>query len=222
MKPEADPFCPDARSGELPATARGGPVSHAVSRVARLHRAAAGRLLKQAGLYPGQELVMMYLWEVGPVRQAELIRAAELDPSTVTKMLQRLEQSGHVRRSPDPADRRAVLVEATEGSCALLADVGRAWSALEELTLAGLDPAERAELGRLLAKVEGNLCAEAAECRARPAARTAGPASAPERPGGTCAQPPVTQDRPGSAWAPGTRAQPESTSSARSTSAAEL
>ncbi|MFD5426953.1 MarR family winged helix-turn-helix transcriptional regulator [Streptomyces sp. NPDC127084] len=161
MKPEVDP----SRPGDLPSGAAGcGPVSHTVTRVARLHRMAAGRLLRQAGLYPGQEAVMMLLWQSGPVRQSELIKICELDPSTITKMLQRLEQSGHVRRAPDPADRRAVLVEATETSCALFAEVNRAWRELEEHTLAGLDPAERAELGRLLAKVEENLCSETAGC----------------------------------------------------------
>jgi DNA-binding MarR family transcriptional regulator len=165
MKPEAEPACPDAPLyAKLPTAARCGPVSHAVSRVARLHRIAAGKLLKQVGLYPGQELVMMHLWEAGPVRQSELIKLCELDPSTVTKMLQRLEQSGHVRRTPDPADRRAVLVESTEASCSLLAEVQRAWGELEDRTLAGLTPSERAELGRLLTKVEANLCTEAAEC----------------------------------------------------------
>ncbi|MET9800034.1 MarR family winged helix-turn-helix transcriptional regulator [Streptomyces sp. NPDC006368] len=156
----ADPACGDA----LPTAARGGPVSHTLSRVARLHRIAAGRLLKAAGFYPGQEFVMMCLWDRGPVRQSELIRTVDLDPSTVTKMLQRLEQAGHVRRSPDPADRRAVLVEATDAGCALLTEVTAAWCDLERLTLAGLDAGERAELARLLGKVEANLCKEAAEC----------------------------------------------------------
>ncbi|MDH2390353.1 MULTISPECIES: MarR family winged helix-turn-helix transcriptional regulator [Streptomyces] len=165
---------PQSRQGEqgpacakLPQVAASGPVSHAIGRVARLHRIAAGRLLKGLGLYPGQEFVMMHLWEAGPVRQSELIKAVELDPSTVTKMLQRLEQSGHVRRRPDPADRRAVLVEATESSCALLCDVTAAWGELEEYTLSGLDPEERAELARLLSKVEAGLCPEAAGCPER-------------------------------------------------------
>ncbi|MCX5114037.1 MarR family transcriptional regulator [Streptomyces sp. NBC_00378] len=153
-----DPACPGP-----PSAALGGPVSHALSRVARLHRTAAGRLLKGLGLYPGQEFLMMYLWDAGAVRQAELIKAVDLDPSTVTKMLQRLEQSGHVCRRPDPDDRRAVLVEATDESCALHSDVQRAWVELEDRTLAGLEPAEREELTRLLAKVEANLCREAGE-----------------------------------------------------------
>lgn len=153
----AEAACTEA----LPSAALSGPVSHAVSRVARLHRIAAGKLLKGLGLYPGQEFLMMHLWDAGPVRQSELIKALELDPSTVTKMLQRLEQTGHVRRCPDPADRRAVLVEATEKSCGLHAAVRNAWGSLEERTLSGLDADERAELTRLLAKVEGNLCREA-------------------------------------------------------------
>ncbi|MFB7919472.1 MarR family winged helix-turn-helix transcriptional regulator [Streptomyces sp. NPDC056061] len=159
---KADPACT-----ELPSAARGGPVSHAVSRVARLHRIAAGKLLRGLGLYPGQEFLMMYLWDAGAVRQSELIKAMDLDPSTVTKMLQRLEQTGHVRRRPDPADRRAVLVEASEDSCALHRAVERAWTDLEEHTLAGLDTAEREELARLLAKVEESLCREVSDCPGR-------------------------------------------------------
>jgi DNA-binding MarR family transcriptional regulator len=164
------------RSDRLPPAARGGPVSHTLARVARMHRATAGRLLRAAGIYPGQEFVMMCLWDHGPVRQSELIKRAELDPSTVTKMLQRLEQAGHVRRSPDPADRRAVVVEATGESCALLAQVADAWRELEEHTLAGLDARERAELARLLGKVEANLCTEEAECPT-----TAAPAQGPRQ-----------------------------------------
>ncbi|MFF4247032.1 MarR family winged helix-turn-helix transcriptional regulator [Streptomyces sp. NPDC001822] len=157
----ADPAC----TGGLPGAALGGPVSHAVSRIARLHRTTAGRLLRGIGLYPGQEFVMMHLWDNGAVRQSDLIKAVELDPSTVTKMLQRLEQAGHVSRRPDPDDRRAVLVEATDASCGLHHAVRDAWSDLEERTLAGLGADERVELTRLLAKVEANLCGDDGDCR---------------------------------------------------------
>ncbi|MFD9517132.1 MarR family winged helix-turn-helix transcriptional regulator [Streptomyces sp. NPDC059979] len=137
-----------------------GPVSHAISRVARLHRIAAGRVLRDLGLHPGQEFLMMHLWDSGAVRQSELIKSVGLDPSTVTKMLQRLEQSGHVRRRPDPCDRRASLVEATDASCGLLVEVRRAWGELELQTVNGLDDTERTELARLLGKVETALCPE--------------------------------------------------------------
>ncbi|MEU3062610.1 MarR family winged helix-turn-helix transcriptional regulator [Streptomyces subrutilus] len=153
---------PSACAAGAPSAVLDGPVSHAISRVSRLHRIAAGRALRDLGLHPGQEFLMMHLWDTGPVRQAELIKAVGLDPSTVTKMLQRLEHAGHVRRRPDPADRRASLVEATDTSCGLLVEVRRAWGELERRTLAGLDASERTELARLLGKVEGALCTEAA------------------------------------------------------------
>ncbi|MEU9379456.1 MarR family winged helix-turn-helix transcriptional regulator [Streptomyces sp. NPDC048255] len=154
-----------------PSAVLDGPVSHAISRVSRLHRIAAGRVLRDLGLHPGQEFLMMHLWDSGAVRQSELIKAVGLDPSTVTKMLQRLEHSGHVQRRPDPSDRRASLVEATDTSCGLLVEVRRAWGELERQTLDGLDDAERAELARLLGKVEATLCTEVtrgggAECEA--------------------------------------------------------
>ncbi|MEV4430252.1 MarR family winged helix-turn-helix transcriptional regulator [Streptomyces sp. NPDC049602] len=161
--PGTDPACTTTSAEPSPPAACGGTVSHALAWVARLHRIAMGRRLRDLGLYPGQELMMMRLWDCGAVRQSELIQSLGLDPSTVTKMLQRMEHCGYVRRSPDPADRRAVLVEATEQGLALRAGVEGAWRDLEDCTLAGLAPADRAELARLLGLVGENLTEEAGE-----------------------------------------------------------
>jgi MarR family transcriptional regulator, organic hydroperoxide resistance regulator len=130
-----------------------GSVSRALGRVARLHRAAAAELLKSTGLYPGQELLMMHLRKAGAVRQADLIDTLGVDPSTMTKMLQRLQRTGNVTRTRDPDDRRAVLVEASEAGSALAPEIEAVWKTLEQRTVAGLDPAERTELLRLLEKV---------------------------------------------------------------------
>ncbi|MEU3460194.1 MarR family transcriptional regulator [Streptomyces sp. NPDC006733] len=157
-----DTVSPDLVASDPAAPGGGTDVSHAVFRTARAHRMAAGRLLRGAGLYAGQELLMMRLWDAGPQRQAELIKVLELDPSTVTRMVQRLEQSGLVTRRPDPDDGRAVLVEATGAGHALRAPVEDAWRSLEEITVARLSPDEQRELARLLARVEGSLCAAAA------------------------------------------------------------
>ncbi|GAA0386278.1 MarR family winged helix-turn-helix transcriptional regulator [Streptomyces luteireticuli] len=142
-----------------------GEVSHAIARVAKLHRITAGQLLRRLGLYPGQELLMMALWEHGPQRQTELIKlTGGLDPSTVTRMVQRLEQAGLVRRQPDPTDRRAVVVEATEQGQALRGEVAEVWQELEDVTLAGLGDHDRAELARLLELLEANLCGACRPC----------------------------------------------------------
>ncbi|MBM7170135.1 MarR family transcriptional regulator [Streptomyces sp. G44] len=157
-KPTKEPTATDAARPAARPTAGGGPVSLALCRVARLHRTVAAALLRDLGLYPGQELVMMHLWESGPVlRQSDLVRMLGIEPSTLTKTLQRMEQAGHVRRLPDPTDGRAVLVEPSDSGACMLAEVDRAWSTLEQESLTGLDETQREQLLTLLGHVEANL-----------------------------------------------------------------
>ncbi|MFH8789033.1 MarR family winged helix-turn-helix transcriptional regulator [Streptomyces roseoverticillatus] len=153
----ADAPCADGAAGARLCPGGEGQVSHAIARVARAHRITAGNLLRRLGLYAGQELLMMRLWEAGPQRQSELIKLLGLDPSTVTRMVQRLEQAGLVTREPCAADRRAVIVATTEAGEALRKEVGQVWQELEERTLAGLGDDDRSELARLLAHLEDNL-----------------------------------------------------------------
>ncbi|WP_413804998.1 MarR family winged helix-turn-helix transcriptional regulator [Streptomyces sp. OE57] len=134
-----------------------GPVSQTLARVSRLHRLSGGRLLRPTGLCSGQEFLMMTLWKEGSVRQSELAKALDLDPSTVTLMLRRLEQGGHVVRMRDPQDRRVMLVRASAESHALRPKVAQAWARLEEHTLDGLDDEEREAFARILSKIEKNL-----------------------------------------------------------------
>ncbi|MEU3618916.1 MarR family transcriptional regulator [Streptomyces sp. NPDC006872] len=133
------------------------PMSEALFRAARAHRLVAGTLLRDTGLYTGQELLMMQLWERGEQRQSDLIKTLGLDPSTVTKMLQRLEQSGFVTRKPSPDDRRAVVVSATRAGRALRDRVRQAWRELEAATAAGFTKAEFEQAMRVLTRIEANL-----------------------------------------------------------------
>ncbi|MFE0699774.1 MarR family winged helix-turn-helix transcriptional regulator [Streptomyces sp. NPDC058872] len=147
----------------VPATAGGGPISHAIFRLARLHRMFAGQLLRRIGLHPGQELVMMHLWELGAQRQADLVRLLDSDAATMTRTIRRLEQAGFVRRRPSPTDRRASLIEPTAASHALRREVERSWGRLEELVAEGLTADERAEALRTLERLEQNLVRAADE-----------------------------------------------------------
>ncbi|MEU6238846.1 MarR family winged helix-turn-helix transcriptional regulator [Kitasatospora sp. NPDC047058] len=147
----------------VPAAAGGGPISHAIFRLARLHRMFAGQLLRRIGLHPGQELVMMHLWELGPRRQTDLVRLLDSDAATMTRTVQRLEQAGFVRRRPDPTDKRASLVEPTAASHALRREVEQSWSRLEELVTAGLSADECAAALSTLERLERNLVQAAAD-----------------------------------------------------------
>ncbi|MFD4737987.1 MarR family winged helix-turn-helix transcriptional regulator [Streptomyces virginiae] len=141
----------------VPGAAAGGPISHAIFRLARLHRMFAGQLLRRIGLHPGQELVMMHLWELGPQRQIDLVRLMDSDAATMTRTVRRLEQAGFVRRRPSPTDKRASLIEPTAASHALRQEVERVWIQLEDISATGFSDEERADALAVLERLEHNL-----------------------------------------------------------------
>jgi DNA-binding MarR family transcriptional regulator len=146
------------RAAPIPsAGADRGPVSSAIFRVAKSHKALAGTLLASLGLYPGQEIVLMTLGQSGPLGQRELVRLLGTHPSTVTKMVQRLERAGFVRRSRSGADARAMTVELTDAGAALIARLHDLWEQLEQLTVAHLPPTEQKALLATLARLEASI-----------------------------------------------------------------
>jgi MarR family transcriptional regulator, organic hydroperoxide resistance regulator len=147
----------------LPAAALGGPISHAIFRVSRLHKMMAGNLLRRVGLHPGQELVMMYLWELGPLRQTDLIRLLDSDAATMTRTIQRLEHAGFVRRSPLADDKRAFLIEPTAAGRALRPQVEQIWNQLEQIAVGGASERERQTILRVLKGLEERLTCAAAQ-----------------------------------------------------------
>lgn len=143
------PGCPPAEAS--------GPLSSALLRVARLHRLLATQLFREVGLHPGQELVMMQLWDQGPQRPADLVRVLGSDAATMTRTVQRLERAGFVRRGACDGDRRAILVESTPAGSAVHERVEALWSQLEAATAGDLTRAELDTLVALLDRVEQNV-----------------------------------------------------------------
>jgi DNA-binding MarR family transcriptional regulator len=160
----------------LPAAARSGPIAHAIFRLARTHRMRAAQLLRRAGLHPGQELVMMHLWENGPQRQTDLSAVVGSDSATMTRMVRRLEKAGFVRQFPCATDRRAVIVAPTPASQALRQEVEQIWQELERITVGELSEQDRAATLAALERLEGNLIAAREHCTATRAAAARGTA----------------------------------------------
>lgn len=156
----AEPSVPIGGGSSRQDTVAGvGPLSHAIFRVARIHKMYAGQLLAKLGLYPGQELLMMRLWDQGPQRQVDLVRNLDSDAPTVNRSVRRLEQAGFVRRAPSPTDRRAAIIEATPASMSLRKEVQRVWSDLEALTAGDMSEAEQQQALTALNALEANLIA---------------------------------------------------------------
>ncbi|MGB9859632.1 MAG: MarR family winged helix-turn-helix transcriptional regulator [Moorellaceae bacterium] len=107
----------------------------------RVHRRMVRQLspvFQEEGL-SGME--MMVLWKVakkGPWKITDLAGFLGIPPSTLTGILDRLENRGLIRRTPDPDDRRSTLVEGTPLLCALLDRVVDQLERKLDLLLAGL------------------------------------------------------------------------------------
>ncbi len=70
--------------------------------------------LDKLGLTYPQYLVMLVLWEASPRTVGTLGEALDLDSSTLTPLLKRLEAAGLVERHRDPEDERRVIVDLSE------------------------------------------------------------------------------------------------------------
>ena len=130
-----------------------------VGRISRLARAIEPRLedvYREHGLEPGWHDVLATLRRSGPsyrLRPSDFTGSLMLTSSGTTKRLDRLERAGLIERSPDPDDRRGVVITLTDEGRALIDRVTEAHLANEERLLAGLSAAERDRLAALLRKL---------------------------------------------------------------------
>jgi len=63
---------------------------------------------------PAQGRILFVLWQKDVISIQELAKKTSLGKSTLTSMLDRLEQAGFVKRVPSKEDRRAILIKLTE------------------------------------------------------------------------------------------------------------
>ena len=119
-------------------TVRTGPLSFAIFTLARTHRGVAGAMLRELGLHPGQELLLMQLLDRDGQTQSELLACVGLDHSTVSKSLRRMEEAGLVRREAAAHDRRVQLVHLTDRGRAMREPLENMWTRLEQLSTRSL------------------------------------------------------------------------------------
>jgi DNA-binding MarR family transcriptional regulator len=87
--------------------------------VSKIHQL-AGRIftkkLKDYDLYEinsAQGRIIFVLWQNDGISIQELAQKTSLEKSTLTRMLERLENTGYVKRIPDAEDRRRTIVKLT-------------------------------------------------------------------------------------------------------------
>jgi DNA-binding MarR family transcriptional regulator len=132
-------------------------VSWQVTKLAKAHRALVGDALAELGLHLGQDLLLEQLWRQDGLSQSSLVARLGVEPPTVTKMLQRLERAGLLRRERDPDNHRLWRVYLTERGRGLQRPVRDLRRQVERRLLTGLSDQDRERLVALLARVTANL-----------------------------------------------------------------
>jgi MarR family transcriptional regulator for hemolysin len=107
--------------------------------VARLLRTYADHRAAAFGITRAQWAVMARLDRQEGLKQSELAEMLDLQPITLTRLLDRLGDSGLIERRPDPRDRRAKRLFLTPAARPLLERLGGLAEELMSTTLAGID-----------------------------------------------------------------------------------
>ncbi|MGW4157357.1 MarR family winged helix-turn-helix transcriptional regulator [Micromonospora chersina] len=121
--------------------------------VARRLRHQSKRTLEPWEINPGHARALAVLMRHGAVRLSTLAEHLRIAPRSATEVVDGLAERGLVERRPDPVDRRATLVALT-GEGERVGEAIRVARAVEaEKFFGALDPADRAELTRILRRL---------------------------------------------------------------------
>ncbi|MHA6623133.1 MarR family winged helix-turn-helix transcriptional regulator [Pseudonocardia sp. DLS-67] len=123
-----------------------GELVDAVMRASRVLVAVAARSLAAAGdVSLPQYRVLVLLAGRGPLRAVDLAAALAINPSSATRLIDRLVRAGLVRRHRMPSDRRSYRIGLSQPGRALVAEVTRRRRQEFEQLLAAV-PADRHRL----------------------------------------------------------------------------
>ncbi|WP_270914558.1 MarR family winged helix-turn-helix transcriptional regulator [Allofournierella sp. CML151] len=123
---------------------------------AMVHRQLLAKL-KDTGLTLGQPKVLDYLQDHDGANQAEIARACQIEPASLTSVLNRMEEKALVERRTQKGDRRSFAVYLTGQGHSMALRVRQAFEELEEQAFAGVSEAEREPFLAVFRCVYGNL-----------------------------------------------------------------
>ena len=123
-------------------------------RAAQNMRTAFDEAVRAHGLAGARDWIVLAALDSGP-RQTQLALAQSLglDKTTMTSLLDRLEERGLITRCTDRHDRRARIPELTEDGRRVRAEVALARDRVEECMLAAFTPQEQHQLRTLLTRL---------------------------------------------------------------------
>lgn len=131
-------------------------VARLISRVKLEVMEALDREFAEYDISAAQAIVLTFLANGEADSAAGLCKGISYDPGAMTRMVDRLEQKGLVRRRPNPDDRRTMNLELTAEGNALFPKVAATKDAVQRRFLRGFSDAEVDSLVNLLQRMVDN------------------------------------------------------------------
>ena len=131
--------------------------SFTLNDVARMLRTYSDQKAKQFGVTRAQWAVLARLDRFEGLKQSELAEMLDLQPITLTRLLDRLCDCGFIERRADPNDRRAKRLYLTPAARVLIEQLGSLGEGLMATALAGVDREQVEKMIVQLAIVKENL-----------------------------------------------------------------
>ena len=125
--------------------------------ISRMLRKRFDRRARDIGLTKSQWIVLAHLARHEGIHQGGLADILELEPATLARHLDRLEDTGWIERRPDPSDRRAWRLHLTGKATPVLEKMGDLVEIVTREALAGLGREERERLQAQLLTIRANL-----------------------------------------------------------------
>jgi MarR family transcriptional regulator for hemolysin len=125
--------------------------------VARMLKTYADQRARQFGISRAQWGVLVRLDRSEGLKQTELAEMLDLQPISLTRLLDRLAENGLIERRADPNDRRANRLYLTPAARPLLAELADLGHDMMDTVLEGLDDEASARLLRDLGIMKDNL-----------------------------------------------------------------
>lgn len=132
-------------------------VASIMADISRLMRRAFDARARTIGVTRPQWQVLTVLKRHEGVNQGGLAELLDVEPITVCRMVDRLQDAGLVERRADASDRRSWLLFLTPKARDLLEELRPLGESLIEEALDGIDESERERLNTLLLAVRQNL-----------------------------------------------------------------
>ena len=131
-----------------------------ISRIKQVGGRLFDRMLAEADVdaFNGAQGRILYiLWQKDGLTISQISAQTSLANTTLTSMLDRMEQSGLIVRSPSPTDRRALLIHLTDKAKSLQQDYDRISQQMNELYYLGFTDAEILQFEGYLTRILNNL-----------------------------------------------------------------